>query len=768
MTQTELDTSENGRTEESCLTLSVDGMHCAGCVSRVEKALAEIPGVQRAVVSLADARAVIKGSDLDAQQLIDKVTSRGFAAGIARQGASVAEQRSDIEHRQHASARKWRKRTLIGFGAWVPMAVIHWAGTTIGLGHVHDVTNPWFWVLAGLAAAVLVFVGSGFYASAIKAARTGSTNMDTLVSIGATAAFGFSIVVVILKVLEYTGTISGPISQPIYFGEAAGLLAIISLGHYLEARTSAVAGSAVRDLLSLQPDEVTRLETSDDVEGTTISSADVKPGDLMLFKPGQRVAVDGSIVAGRSTLDESVVTGESMPVERDIDQPVIAGSLNLTGKLVVKATTDGHDTTVARIADMVRAAQASKADIQRLADKVCAVFVPAVLTVAGLTFIGWGIVAMLAEGAAADRWVDALVYATTVLVISCPCALGLATPTAVMVGSGAASRRGILVKSAQSLERAASIGAVMFDKTGTLTLGAPVLSRHTGDQETLRLAASLSSASSHPLSQAVTRAAAEAGIAITPPDSVQETAGCGITGTVDGRSVEILSPSAAAKRGLTLPDETESTTETVSVVCVDGRAAGTLAFQDQLRPDAAHLVQLLLNDNLRPILLTGDRRPVAEAIGAAVGIPTHDIRAELRPEDKSAIVRQLSDEGTTVAMVGDGINDAAALALAGSLGGIGIAMGTGTNIAIESADVVIPADRLAAVHELVQISKRSLNTIKQNLFLSFVYNVIAIPAAALGLFGLHGPLIAAAAMGLSDLSVIGNAIRLKKRLSKTL
>lgn len=753
------------------LTLSIDGMHCAGCVGRVEKALTETPGVSSATVSLADGRALIKGTNLDSEQLIASVVSRGFTAAVTRQRASVADQRTDIEHRQHASARRWRNRTMIGFGAWIPMAVIHWAGPSIGLGHAHEVTSPWFWVLAALAAVVLVCVGSGFYASAIRAARNLSTNMDTLVSLGATAAFGFSIVIVILKVLEYTGRIPGPITQPLYFGEAAGLLALISLGHYLEARTSAVAGSAVRDLLSLQPDEVVLVESPDQPGGAVIASADVMPGDLMLVKPGQRIAVDGSIVSGQSTLDESVVTGESMPVERAVGQPVIAGSLNLTGKLIIKATTDGHDTTVARIAELVRTAQASKANIQRLADKVCSIFVPAVLAIALISFIGWGLVAVLSDTSAADLWVRALVNATTVLVISCPCALGLATPTAVMVGSGAASRRGILVKSAQSLERAASISTVAFDKTGTLTEGRPALSRYTVTDDQLRLAASLASASSHPLSRAIVNAARSSGIAVGSADDVIETAGTGIAGTVEGRRVEILSQSAAVQDtdGLTKsPHEHTESAETVSMVRIDGTTAGLLAFNDQLRPDASHLMQLLQHDGLRTVLLTGDREAVARAIGSEVGIPDADIRAGLRPEQKSEIVRQLSTAGCTVAMVGDGINDAAALATAGSLGGIGIAMGAGTNIAIESADVVIPAERLAAVHDLVQISKRSLTTIKQNLFLSFIYNVLAIPAAALGLFGLHGPLIAAAAMGLSDLSVIGNAIRLKRRLSKPL
>jgi len=760
MSRSSVESTGNTKTNQR-VSLCIEGMHCAGCVGRVESALREVEGVSDAVVSLVDGVARIKGTGLDSKRLIDEVTKRGFPAIQVKDRASVADQRTAIEKRQHESAKKWGQRVIVGFGAWVPMAIIHWAGHLIGLGEVHQVTNPWFWVLALLGLIVLIFVGGGFYASAYRAARGGGTNMDTLVSIGATAAFGFSIVVLLMKTLVHFGVVDGPVVYPLYFGEAAGLLAIISLGHYLEARTSAVAGSAVRDLLALQPDEVTRLTSASDQTGTVVPSAEINPDDLMLIRPGERIAVDGTIVDGASTFDESGVTGESMPVERGLEEPVTAGSMNLTGRLIIQATTDGRNTTVARIAEMVRNAQASKANIQRLADRVCAFFVPAVLTVAVITFLGW---ILFGSGVGeAGRWVSALVNATTVLVISCPCALGLATPTAVMVGSGAASRRGILVKTATALERAASIDCVMFDKTGTLTVGQPRVI-FASDDQTLKQAARLAASSNHPLAQAIVQEAEQRGlINENQPgaEEVTETAGRGLRGVVNGEVIEVLALRKDDTNRQSDPNVEQATT---SVVICDGRELGVIRFRDEIRDDAPAVIRTLQDDGLEPIILTGDRKAVAHAIAKQIGIDAEDVRAELSPEDKVKAVHTEWEQGYCVAMVGDGINDAAALAQAGADGGLGVAMGTGTNIAIESADVVIPSDRLAALHDLVQISRLSLRTIKQNLFLSFVYNVTMIPAAALGFFGLHGPLIAAAAMGLSDLSVIGNAIRLKVRL----
>ncbi|MHC4969935.1 MAG: heavy metal translocating P-type ATPase, partial [Planctomycetota bacterium] len=571
-----------------------------------------------------------------------------------------------------------------------------------------------------------------FYRSAAAAARRLTTNMDTLIAMGATTAYVFSLIV-------FVAQLSGRLlEQPLYFSEAAALLGLISLGHWLEARASAKAGSAVRELLELQPDRAEIL----DADGTTqtVPSARIEPGQKLLIRPGARVPVDGVVIEGETEIDESVVSGESLPVPKTVGDEVVAGSMNTTGRLVIEATVDGRHTTVTRIAEIVQRAQASKAGIQRLADRVCAVFVPAVLSIAAVTFIVWWLVAgRLAEG---------IVATVTVLIISCPCALGLATPMAVMVGAGSASRRGILIKSAAALEQAGRTRQVVFDKTGTLTVGRPEVTRidrlddHFGDDEVLRLAAAVESASEHPIGRAIVRAAADRDLDLPPVSGFQALPGHGVSGTVDGRSVEVGRADGATCR-----------------VTVDAREVAELTITDAVRADAAEAVSRLRDMDVEVTMLSGDRRAVAEAVGRALGLAPGQVEAEATPESKGAFVRALPPGAV---MVGDGINDAAALVEAD----LGIAMASGTNIAIEAADIVIPGDHVLAVPQTLGIARETLRTIKQNLFFAFFYNALAIPVAALGLLGATGPLFAAAAMGLSDLTVIGNAIRLKGRLAR--
>ncbi len=762
------------------INLAVEGMHCAGCASKVESVLSSLPTVNSATVSLLTASAMVAGTDLNPDEIIAAVKSKGFDAAIktGTQRESVAEQRTAIESRQHQSAQAWKRRLIVGLSAWLPMAFLHWGGTLLGISaqDAHAITGPWVWLNVALAAIVLIYVGSAFYTSAYKAARNRTTNMDTLVAIGATAAFSLSFYTVIMMLLHHWGTIPEFPQQPLYFTEAGGLLTLISLGHYLEARTTAAASSAVRELLALQPDDVTRITSiENENSGTVVPSADINPEDLMLVRPGERIAVDGIITHGKSTLDEAVVTGESLPVDRNIDEPVIAGSMNLTGRLIVRATTSGRDTTIARIADLVRSAQSSKADIQRLADKVCAIFVPAVLGIALITFLGWSLGVMLFGGTV--DWVNPIVYATTVLVISCPCALGLAAPTAVMVGSGAASRRGILVKSARTVEHVASLRTILLDKTGTLTTGTPVVVNVTptsdrwNNETILRYASTLAQNSTHPLAQAIVTEANRLDINQSEIQNFHEEAGRGITATINDAQIELISRKAAEASH---PSITENPTNqefndcTSSVLIVSGQVLAEIFFRDEIRPEAKEIIASLQARGIRPLIVTGDRQLVADSLAQRIGIPTQDVHAELSPEQKVAVVRSEAQAVTTglIAMVGDGINDAAALAQAGAEGGVGIAMGAGTNIAIESADVVITGDDLHAILHLCEISQKSLRTIKQNLFLSFIYNTLAIPAAALGLLGLQGPLIAAAAMGISDFCVVGNSLRLKWHLSR--
>jgi len=755
----------NHHSEDAKQELAIQGMHCAGCVQQVESALLALPGVQRATVDLASSSAQVYGGSTDAKELIQAIDRLGYRASAVAKDRSLDQWRTDLEEQQLRRERAWRWRAFLGMALWIPMAVFHMPMDFGWVKYSHAFHG---WVMGGsavLATIAQVLIGSAFYRSAFEAGRKGTTNMDTLIAIGSTVAWSFSMTVFLAESLGFaTG-------QPMYWEAAAGLLALVSLGHWLEARTMSYASSALRELLALQPDQVTRITHPDDQQGENIPSSAIRPADLVLVRPGDRIAVDGIIVAGASAVDESLVTGEPIPVDKEAGSKVVAGALNTTGRLIIKATSDGRRTTIARIAEMVRDAQASKAQIARLADRVCAIFVPAVLAVATLTFAGWLWFGLHTHQNHWNAWAEALIHATTVLVISCPCALGLATPTAVMVGVGAARKRGILVKSAGALERAARIKLVMLDKTGTLTLGKPSVSQlHQVDGQNqhsiLSLAASLAHASQHPLSRAIVQFAKNQSTHPQLSMEVREVAGRGITGSVNGQLVQLISWAAADKEGFLLPSGLENSFNSRSVLIRNQEVIGVLEFTDEIRPDAAGVVQELQRAGIAVQLVTGDHRAAAIRVADQIGLPQQDVHAGLSPLDKLAWVRQAAESGIPVAMVGDGINDAAALAAAGGTGGVGLALGTGTNIAMESADVVIPAQRLAAIPETIRISQATLQTIKQNLWMSFIYNVAAIPAAALGMLGMHGPLIAAAAMALSDLGVIGNSLRLKFRLEK--
>jgi Cu+-exporting ATPase len=700
--------------------LKVSGMHCAGCAGTVQRAVEAVPGTRSAAVSVTQGLATVTGDDLRVDDLVAAVRQAGYGAEGLDEAISPAEMRSEIELAQAAAERLWRRRAVVGLSLWAPMELAH-------LLLPEAAWKPW--LLFGGATVVVATAGAGFYRSAIAAARRLTTNMDTLIAIGATTAYVYSAIVLFAQ-------LAGRMAhEHMYFPEAAALLGLISLGHWLEARATARAGSAVRELLELQPEEAESID--DGGVAAPIRSADIEPGTRLLIRPGARVPVDGEVVEGESDVDESLVTGESLPVRKSPGDTVVAGSMNTTGRLVARATVDGRHTTVARIARIVQDAQASKAGIQRLADRVCAVFVPAVLAVAAATFVAW-----LAAGETA-RGISATV---TVLIISCPCALGLATPMAVMVGAGAASRRGILVKSAGAFERAGRASGVVFDKTGTLTTGRPDVREVRAapgfePDEVLRFAASVEAPSEHPIGRSIVRSAADRGLRLHPVEQFHAVPGAGVRGRVAGAAVEVTRGQDAEVR-----------------VLIGGREAGTIAVSDSPRPDAAEAVARLRGMGLAVAMLSGDRRAVAQEVGRTIGLQPDQVVAEADPESKTAF---LVGRPRTV-MVGDGINDAAALAAAD----VGVAMASGTNIAIESADVVIPGNRVVAVPETIGIARATLATIRQNLCFAFLYNVTAIPAAALGLLGASGPLIAAAAMGLSDLTVIGNALRLKRRLDR--
>ncbi len=705
--------------QSDALRIRVTGMTCTGCAASIQRALEARGDISSASVSFAAGTAIIEGHGLQPDSLISTIRGRGFGAELINP-ADTADQNSEIEKQQLANEKIWRHRAMVGIGLWAPLEILHWTATAL---HWHGDWMPWL-MFAG-ALIIIVFAGSEFYKSAWNAAIRRTTNMDTLISMGATTAFVYSTVVLLLN-----------LQHPTYFAEAAGLLGIVSLGHWFEARASARAGTAVRELLQLQPETAEILK--DDGSIQTVASGDIQAGWKLIIRPGGRIAVDGVVIEGGSAVDESIVTGESVPIDKSPGDNVVAGSMNTTGRLIVTTTVDGRHTTVSRIAELVQKAQTSRAPIQRLADTISSIFVPTVLTIAGLTLLGWWLAGDFSRG---------VIAAVTVLIISCPCALGLATPMAVMVGTGAASRRGILIRNAETLERIGRSMRIVFDKTGTLTSGKPEVIRISPESgyskdQLLQLAAAVEAPSEHPVAKAIVKAAQARGLLLPVVTDFHAIPGLGVTGQVEGQIVVVARDVQATAR-----------------VTIDGKMIGTLTVTDQLRPDAVAAVASLHRSGVHVSMLSGDKVETARAMGRELGLHETDVFADATPEIKSQHIQSL---GRDVIMVGDGLNDAAALAASG----LGVALATGTNVAIEAAAVVIPGDRVSAIPELLQLSRATLRTIRQNLFFAFLYNALAIPLAAFGLLGTSGPLWAALAMGASDITVVGNALRLKWRLEK--
>ncbi len=743
------------------LDAEVTGMHCASCVASVESALLGVPGVASADVNLPEESVRLRavGGSFDRKDLIASLERAGYTLRFPEQadasGSTDARDQARDEARE-AEARDLMRRFWVGVALTVPVLLFGHHEWVPGLRAMEVDALRWLWGLSGvLTIPIMTYVGRRFFVGGWAAFRRRNANMDTLVALGTGSAWAYSTVAVLFPALFPEGT-----AHPFYEATAV-IITLVVLGQALEARAKGRTSRALRALLDLSPRTAQVIRSGEEVE---VPVSEVEKGDVLVIRPGERIPVDGEVLEGRSAVDEALVTGESIPVEKGPGDEAIGGTLNRSGSFKMRATRVGKETVLGQIVELVREAQASKPPIQRMVDTVSSYFVPAVMIVAVVTFAAWYTIGP------APSLNYAVVTAVAVLVIACPCALGLATPISVMIAVGKAAENGILVRNGEALQKTRSVNTVVLDKTGTITRGEPMVTDVVcvgtlGEDDLLLLAGSAESGSEHPLGSAIVDAARRRGLELVPVEAFEARAGKGIAVRVQGRDVRIgtaaflkeeeVDPSALRDPA----DRLAESGKTPVHVAVDGIAVGLVALQDQEKEGSRAAIARLREEGLRVIMLTGDNERTARAIASRVGVD--EVLAEVLPEAKADLIASLQGDGGRVAMVGDGINDAPALARAD----VGIAIGSGTDVAMETADITLMGESLMGVVHAVELSRAAIRNMRQNLFGAFVYNVLAIPVAAGLLYPVLGlllnPMIAGAAMAFSSVTVVTNANRLR-------
>ncbi len=743
---------------------------------RIEKGLKKVPGVKDASVNFATEQATVTydPSQTGVEQMEQKVEAVGYKAaqqtllenGTATVAGALVPPASSLLQEDEQSKRRraeiTRKRNLLILGIVLTLPVV-----ILSMFFLNRFPGENLLLLV-LTTPIWAVVGWVFHRGAIKALRHGSANMDTLISVGSTAAYVMSVVATFFP--QVVGAVT-------FYDTTALIVTLIFLGKYLEARAKGQTNEAIKKLIGLQARTAHVIRAGQEVE---LPIEHVQVGDELVVRPGEKIPVDGVVLSGLSSVDESMITGESIPIEKTAGEPLIGATINQRGLLRMRATKVGADTVLAAIIRMVEQAQGSKAPIQRLADTISGIFVPVVLVIAALTFTAWAIVGNVTATStagmmvASNPWIVAIVAAVAVLVVACPCALGLATPTAIMVGTGKGAEQGILIKGGESLERIHAVRAVLLDKTGTITKGKPELTDviTVGDKQAddmLRLVAEAEQGSEHPLAAAIVEGAKARGLALgSSPEHFTAITGRGLEATVEGHTVLVGPRRLLSERSLAYDALEERLAaleqggKTTMLLAIDGEVVGLVAVADTVKVGSAEAVSQLRTQGLSVWMITGDNRRAAQAIAAQVGIPVENVLAEVLPEDKANQVKRLQEQGLVVAFAGDGINDAPALVQADA----GIAMGTGTDIAMEASDITLVKGNLKSVATALSLSRATLRTIKQNLFWAFAYNVILIPTAILSplipFLKENAPIFAAAAMALSSVTVVSNSLRLRR------